>query len=78
MCDADTAVITYNWLKGHYKPHPNFNVEHQCRDFDAVLRYATEHRIDVEGKYNGVLPKPTDGSIVEFEGEPPFDPEATS
>lgn len=71
MCDADVGVITYSWIKGHYIPHPNFNVQHKCRNFDTVLNWAIEHQAPApEG---GRVLRPAE--YVEFE-EPPFDPEA--
>lgn len=71
MCAADTSLITYNWLKNHYYPHPNFNVEHQCRDYDRLLQVAAERKID------RVLLRPEGKTVVEFE-QAPFDPEADS
>lgn len=77
-CDADASLLGYNWLKGHYSPHPNFNVQHQCRDFEAVLEYAREHEFDPDGSLvQGFLKRPSDEPWAEFE-ELPFDPEADS
>ncbi len=75
MCDADVGIITYNWLKNHYAPHPNFNVQHQCRDFDAVLQYALDHQIDGSSLQENYFVRPTDRPTVEFD-EPPADPMA--
>ncbi|KAF2471229.1 uncharacterized protein BDR25DRAFT_325024 [Lindgomyces ingoldianus] len=77
MCDADANLITYNWLKGHYIPHPNFNVQHQCRDYDRLLEVAAEHRIDGSIFPSGWILRPTDRPVIEFD-EPPFDPMADS
>ena len=78
MCDADTGIVTYNWLRGHSRPHPNFNVQHQCRDSETVLKFARDHQIDKDNsdRIEADLLRPTDGAIMEFEGEPPFDPDA--
>lgn len=77
MCDADTSIITYNWLKGHANPQPNFNVQHQCRNFEAILKYARDNQVDKDtGERIDVdLLKPENGRIMEFDGEPPFDPD---
>lgn len=75
MCDADTNIITYNWIKGHFAPHPNFNVQHKCRNFGAVLQYALDHRILAPALSKGYLTRPTDRPVVEF-NEPPADPMA--
>ena len=78
MCDADTSLITYNWLKGHSAPHPNFNVEHQCRDFEPVRQYAWKHRLDPNGSIErAYFTRPDNGEWVEFD-EPPFDPSVDS
>ncbi|KAF2244522.1 hypothetical protein BU26DRAFT_523172 [Trematosphaeria pertusa] len=44
MCDADTGVLTYVWVKGHSKPFPDFRVQHKCRNFDAVLQWVKDHQ----------------------------------
>jgi hypothetical protein len=76
MCDADATLLTYNWIKNHYGPHPNFNVEHKCRDYDRLLEEAARHRVDGSLFPKGYFIRPTDIPVVDFE-EPPFDPEAS-
>ncbi|KAK6597284.1 hypothetical protein H4I95_09555 [Botrytis cinerea] len=78
MCDADTDIVTYNWLKGKVNPNPNFNVQHQCRNFDAILDYARDNQVDKDDtdRIDVDLLKPENGNIMEFEGEPPFDSDA--
>jgi len=71
MCDADSTLITYNWLKNHYYPHPNFNVQHQCRDYDRLLEVAESRKIE------DTFLRPEGKVVVDFE-EVPFDPEADS
>jgi hypothetical protein len=73
MCDADSTLITYNWIKKHTSPHPNFNTQHDCRNYSAILELAKSSRVNASVfPQKGNFPK---DSIVEFE-EPPFDPEA--
>ena len=43
MCDADVGVITYNWVPHRIHPFPNFNVWHQCRNFEKVLEWGYVH-----------------------------------
>ncbi|KAL8660536.1 MAG: hypothetical protein Q9202_006459 [Teloschistes flavicans] len=50
MCDADVGVITYNWVAIRGLPWPNFNVVHQCRNFDGVVEWGKRHN----APYNGV------------------------
>jgi hypothetical protein len=75
MCDADANLITYNWITNHYAPKPNFNVQHQCRNYHHLLSVAARQRVDGSRFANGWILRPSDKSFVEFE-EPPFDPDA--
>src|SRR5262245_56632587 len=71
MCDADTKIITYNWLVNHYNPHPNFNVQHMCKVYNRILDAVERYRVP-PGRGN--IRRPRNKAVVEFE-EPPFDPE---
>lgn len=44
MCDADVGVVTYNWVKHHSYPVPNFNTLHKCRNFDAISEWSTANQ----------------------------------
>jgi hypothetical protein len=77
MCEADSNLITYSWLKNHYNPHPNFNVEHQCKDYNRLLDASGKYGIPLEAVPEGGIRRPTDRKVVEFV-EPPFDPLASS
>ncbi|KUJ16888.1 uncharacterized protein LY89DRAFT_645897 [Mollisia scopiformis] len=69
MCSADNTVVTYNWLKGHYAPQPNFNAVHRCGNFDAVLAWGKTRVIDgtaLSGKDYWTRPE----RYVEFERIP--------
>ncbi|KAK1993872.1 hypothetical protein LX36DRAFT_537726, partial [Colletotrichum falcatum] len=43
ICNGDIAIITYDWRKGHKLPWPNFKVEHECKNWDKILRWSKEH-----------------------------------
>ena len=58
LCRADTALLTYEWKPGYRKPWPRFDVQHRCRDWGAVSRWAEEHAVDTRG---GVLVNPEMG-----------------
>ncbi len=75
MCDADMTLITYNWINNHYQPHPNFNVQHKCRNFDAAKQWTIQRRIDGSLLQHNYFTRPNE-PVVEFD-EPPFDPLAT-
>ena len=73
VCDADEHLITYNWIQNHYAPHPNFNVQHQCKDYNKLLEYGSKLVIDGSSFPKGYFLRPVDEQIVEFK-VPPFDP----
>ena len=43
MCNADTGIITYEWVDGSHDPHPNFNTMHRCRNFDKLQSWNLGH-----------------------------------
>jgi len=73
MCDADPALITFNWLNDRLAPHPNFNVQHKCRNYSRLLELAESYRVADE-----LLPSKLEMAgkdLLEYE-DPPFDPAA--
>lgn len=47
MCAGDVTMITHDWVEGKDTPVPDFNVHHQCRNFEKVLDWVDEHRVFV-------------------------------
>jgi len=72
MCDADATLITYNWLKHHRNPHPNFNVAHKCRDYGRIIRAIEKYGINSSLIPDGGILRP-DSGVRDFI-DPPFDP----
>ena len=50
--DSDSSVVTYNWVKHKKGPVANFNVEHQCRNWEALETWSGQHQL------SGPLKKP--------------------
>ncbi|CAF9941456.1 MAG: hypothetical protein HETSPECPRED_003233 [Heterodermia speciosa] len=75
MCDADMTLITYNWISNHYQPHPNFNVQHKCRNFESAKEWTFRRRIDASSLKHHYFTRPEEETVVDFK-EPPFDPQA--
>lgn len=46
MCSANTDVITLQWVETQFFPFPDFNVNHQCRDFDTLLDWTMQNSVD--------------------------------
>jgi hypothetical protein len=40
MCNADTTLLTFNWIKGINTPSPDFENEHKCRNYDLIRTWA--------------------------------------
>ncbi|MCJ1451359.1 hypothetical protein MMC28_001695 [Mycoblastus sanguinarius] len=60
MCDADVGVITYNWVKNHSNPYPNFNTLHKCRNFDDVLAWGKSHQASKPHTTSGAVERTDD------------------
>jgi hypothetical protein len=45
MCTGNTDVLTFNWMETQKWPFPDFFVNHQCRDFDAIVRWQEENAL---------------------------------
>ena len=43
MCDADVGVITHSWVSRRETPWPDFNVRHNCRNFEGVVEWSEKH-----------------------------------
>jgi hypothetical protein len=41
------TMITHDWVEGKTKPTPDFNVRHQCRNFEKILNWVDGHRVFV-------------------------------
>ncbi len=56
MCHADADVSTYNWMDTQSHPFPDFNIDRKCMDFDALLAWHQERKVDME-KYYRIQPE---------------------
>ncbi|TLS29005.1 hypothetical protein PpBr36_02070 [Pyricularia pennisetigena] len=55
MCRADVTVLTSDWVDWHTKPWLNFNVHHECVDWDSIFRWSKDNWFDIK-KANMVHP----------------------
>lgn len=47
MCRADGAILTFDWLPNLPVPWANFEVQHECLDWEAVHAWSKERSIDI-------------------------------
>ncbi|KAK0124096.1 hypothetical protein ONS95_009080 [Cadophora gregata] len=45
MCQGSLDVLTFNWMETQEWPYPDFFVNRQCRDFDAIVKWQDEHSL---------------------------------
>ncbi|PMD63759.1 uncharacterized protein K444DRAFT_522224 [Hyaloscypha bicolor E] len=48
MCNANTDVYTHIWTDTLVHPFPDFNINHQCKDFSAVMEWQEKNGLDEE------------------------------
>lgn len=47
MCKADISLQTYDWLDDNRRPFANFEIEHDCFNWDSVNEWAKERSFDL-------------------------------
>ena len=47
-CNANTDLVTFNWMEKQESPFPDFNVRHQCRDFDKLWVWRNENSVPMD------------------------------
>ncbi|KAJ3497002.1 hypothetical protein NLG97_g2235 [Lecanicillium saksenae] len=58
MCQGDVSLVSYKWIQGHNRPWSEFDVDHTCRDWNAVMKWAGDHHIPDEKMRGSVLTHP--------------------
>ncbi|KAL4807362.1 hypothetical protein BDV18DRAFT_151968 [Aspergillus unguis] len=48
QCNANTEVLTLNWVEDRHPPWPDFSVNRKCGDFDALKQWQKDHAVDPE------------------------------
>ncbi|KAH8690237.1 hypothetical protein BGW36DRAFT_433189 [Talaromyces proteolyticus] len=47
MCKGDVSLVTFSWVPNDRAPKPNFEVEHECVNWQRLDNWAKEHRFDI-------------------------------
>lgn len=48
MCQPNVDLVTFNWVETQSIPYPDFNINHQCRDWDAIAGWLESNSIPPE------------------------------
>lgn len=62
MCKADISLQTYDWLDNNRRPFANFEIEHDCFNWDSVNNWAKERSFNLYD--NETLLHPNFGMVV--------------
>ncbi|RYC60887.1 hypothetical protein CHU98_g5324 [Xylaria longipes] len=46
MCHADVDIVTFNWRESQNEPFPDFEIRKQCRDFEAIVDWQREKKLN--------------------------------
>ena len=65
MCHADADVLTYNWMDTQIHPFPDFSINRKCRDWDGLMSWLEDRKVDMEKWYT--MEKPSDQTHVPAE-----------
>lgn len=63
MCEASTDIVTKEWVEGQLHPYPDFSINRQCGNFDAVMEWQADRRVSNDQfrawrMPTGFVPKP--------------------
>jgi len=45
MCQPSLELITFNWVKHQVQPFPDFDITRKCWDFERLVEWQDEHRV---------------------------------
>ncbi|KAK0509233.1 hypothetical protein JMJ35_008604 [Cladonia borealis] len=55
MCQGNVDVITHDWVETTARPYADFNILHQCRDFEALLDWQQQNKLEnVRERFNSM------------------------
>ena len=66
MCNADTGLMAFYWVKGYERPYPNWNTWHMCPNYDDILAWTDENRVEMPLRWEDWRPP----GVYEFDGPP--------
>ncbi|PVH69160.1 hypothetical protein DL98DRAFT_626242 [Cadophora sp. DSE1049] len=47
MCNANTDLITLQWMEKQDNSFPDFSINHQCRDFNVLAEWRDKNAVDM-------------------------------
>lgn len=53
MCNANTEMLTLDWIESQTSPFPDFSVHRKCKDINSLIKWRDDHGVDIE-KYRAM------------------------
>lgn len=47
MCKADVSLLTFDWVSNDRAPKPNFDIEHECKNWESIDAWAEDHAFNI-------------------------------
>lgn len=66
-CAGNVDLYTHRWVDAQVHPYADFNMVHQCRDFDAILAWQEKHAVPMHQMMNVTKPKNAKVHIMSHE-----------
>ncbi|KAI0396113.1 hypothetical protein F5Y17DRAFT_456243 [Xylariaceae sp. FL0594] len=57
MCQFDTGIIPYSWVRDHPNPTPNANTHHKCVDWAALQDWLRDRAVVVPDNFTWMQPE---------------------
>jgi hypothetical protein len=64
MCNFDTGIIPYNWVRDHNNPTPNSNTMHKCVDWEKLQDWLKSRAVEIPEGF--VWRQPDDAVSLEW------------
>ena len=63
MCSGVVDVFPFMWVEGSRRPFPDFNINHKCRDFEALLEFQIKNTVPDTNKKANYMVRPKDAKV---------------
>ncbi|KAF6234052.1 hypothetical protein HO173_007882 [Letharia columbiana] len=47
MCKADVSLLTFDWVSNDRAPKPNFDIQHECKNWESIDAWAEDHAFNI-------------------------------
>ncbi|KXS99625.1 hypothetical protein AC578_9936 [Pseudocercospora eumusae] len=51
QCNSELTLVTQNWVDGWIEPWADWETQHQCRDFQSIVKWARKNKAESREKF---------------------------